>query len=736
MASHRHNAFLAGSNIYHQNQCRNSGTLRSASQSSPTDPIPSWLQHVQASDVYNDTSREIFRQASPDPEKSFWHPNGIPTVHIQSKYNAGRYQASDVFIQDTPSPPSLAGQTSRHLVHDPYLIDDYDKVVHNRKEHSLPKAHVSTPSGASLADHGIFEKQARRKTRKDRYNTVKIKDARRGKQQAKRSSTRVSKKGRLRSSREIMANFRSSAITNPNERITVFLPPISCLLTTLCASYVYRGTYGDRLNNVSTETDLVFNDIPSPDQGRTPIDNEQWANPIARKSEREEDDAPSGSPDTRNSRATSVTSSSYFQPIRRPITTDIINDDAVTGRANTIGCHRDNGSNVAKDCDGDNNRPPPQRDSFTLHIRPIYSFSPTTAPHCSDLDMLNTPLSSDGNSIQEAQRESATRHQERNTEGNGGDRDLCDGNQVKATKYRDIGVMVSPRIHQRTENHNSSDEDNGDHRLWTDEGDCSNSRTEPRLPNTFPQMLPHIGNQQDQLSQLNNPRICTASVASQIHGYPTYLPHVSERLNLKAEVGDIHCPQTDSFPAWVYGSDSTKYPSFLFTDNGSLSIDDSESLKTVHTELRDACNIDPPARLTSSDYACQLSKEVCQDANTLCSDTLRVIDDIPGESLLEYIERKERELLGADELPTPYVDNSLLSAQDACHSQTSRVSHTDVFNDARCSSPRKAVQQPIHEEGYSPFQQYQRLPSPGEILDREIESELTSFWQPNHMMWC
>ncbi|KAJ4860530.1 hypothetical protein T069G_05518 [Trichoderma breve] len=427
MASHRHNAFLAGSNIYHQNQCRNSGTLRSASQSSPTDPIPSWLQHVQASDVYNDTSREIFRQASPDPEKSFWHPNGIPTVHIQSKYNAGRYQASDVFIQDTPSPPSLAGQTSRHLVHDPYLNDDYDKVVHDRKEHSLPKAHVSTPSGASLADHGIFEKQARRKTRKDRYNTVKIKDARRGKQQAKRSSTRVSKNGRLRSSREIMANFRSSAITNPNERITLkpsFTP----------------GLFVNGRSSVP-QTDLVFNDIPSPDQGRTPVDNEQWAKPIARKSEREEDDAPSGSPDTRNSRATSVTSSNYFQPIRRPITTDIINDDPVTGRANTIGCHRDNGSNGAKDCDGDNNRPPPQRDSFTLHIRPIYSFSPTTAPHCSDLDMLNTPLSSDGNSIQEAQRESAARHQERNTEGNGDDRDLCDGNQVKATKYRDIGVM-------------------------------------------------------------------------------------------------------------------------------------------------------------------------------------------------------------------------------------------------------------------------------------------------------
>lgn len=392
-------------------------------------------------------------------------------------------------------------------------------------------------------------------------------------------------------------------------------------------------------------------------------------------------------------------------------------------------CHRDDGSSGAKDCAGDDNRHPTQRDSFTLYIRPIYSFSPTTAPHCSDLDMLNTSPSSDGNTIREAQRESAARHQERNTEGNGDD-----GNQVKATKYRDIGVMVSPGIQQQTQKHSPNYEDNDDRRFWADEGDCSNSRTEPRLPKTFPQMLPHKENQQDQLSQSNNPGICTASVASQIHGYPTYLPQVSERLNLRAEVGDIHCPQSHSFPAWIYGPNSTKYPSLLFTNNDLLSIDDFESLKTIHTELGDACNIDLPARPTSSDYACQLSKEACQDANTPYSATLHVIDDIPGESLLEYIERKEREILSPNEVPT-YVDNSLLSAHDACHSQTSRVSHTDVFNEARCSSPRKAVQQPIHEEGSSPFHQYQRLPSPGEILNREIESELTSFWQPNHMIW-
>ncbi|KAL6690639.1 hypothetical protein J3F84DRAFT_388457 [Trichoderma pleuroticola] len=77
-------------------------------------------------------------------------------------------------------------------------------------------------------------------------------------------------------------------------------------------------------------------------------------------------------------------------------------------------------------------------------------------------------------------------------------------------------------------------------------------------------MPPHKGNQQDQPSPLNNPGICTASVESQIYGYPTYLPHVPEKLDLKAEVGNIFRPHSDSFPAWVYGPHGTKYPERVF----------------------------------------------------------------------------------------------------------------------------------------------------------------------------
>ncbi|KAL6690403.1 hypothetical protein J3F84DRAFT_398331 [Trichoderma pleuroticola] len=421
MPSHKHNPSPVRSAVKNQNQCHSSVTPSSAAQSSPTGLIPSWLLHVQASGMSNETSREILRQASPGPGETLWHPNGIPTVHIQSNYDAGRYQASDVFIQDTPSPPSLAGQTSRPLVHDPYLNDDHDKDVRERKGHSHPRTHVSTPSGPSRAKYGIFEKQPRRKTRKDRYDTVKLKGARTGKQQAKKSSTRVSKIGRLRSSREIMANFTSSAIAHPNERITLkarFKP----------------GLFVNGRSSVPL-TDLVFNDIPSPDQGRTPTDKEPWETPRERQSEGQEDGPPLESPDTRDRRATSTTSSSYFRPIRRPVSTDTINGEAVAGRANTIVCDRDDDSSGAKDCAGNNNRPPPQPDSFTLHIRPIYSLSPSTDPYISDLNTLNMPFSSNGHSIQEAQRESAARHQERNDGGNG------DSNQVKATKYRDIGVM-------------------------------------------------------------------------------------------------------------------------------------------------------------------------------------------------------------------------------------------------------------------------------------------------------
>ncbi|KAL7909462.1 hypothetical protein GGI35DRAFT_383055 [Trichoderma velutinum] len=751
MARHRQDPSPARSTVYHQDQCSHSAILPSTSQSkctcSRTDFIPSWLQHVQTSGMYNDTSRETPRQASPGPGETSWYPNGIPTVHIQSNYDAGRYQASDVFIQDTPSPSSLAGQTARHHVHEPYLSNDYDKGLHGGKGHYHPKPHVSTPSGGSFAEHGIFEKQPRRKTRKDRYNAVKLKDARTGKQQTKKSSTRVSKNGRLRSSREIMANFKSSAITNPDERITLkpsFIP----------------GLFVNGRSSVP-QTDLVFNDIPSPDQGHTPANCEQWPKPTAGKSERggshrhevemlstasrysREDSPPSESPDTRDSRATSTTSSSYFQSIQRPSTPNTINVDVGTGRANTMVRHKYNSRSGVKDHAGNNNRPSPQPNRFTLHIRPIYSLSPTTDPYFSDLNMLNKVLSSDDNTMQEAQRESAVKHQGLDTEEIGDERNLGDSDQVKASKYRDIGVMVSPQMQQRTGEHKSSDDGDGDCRLLADERDCSSSRTEPRPPNTFPQMLPHKGNQQDQLFQFSDPEICIASVESQINGYPTYLPRVAERLNLRAEVGDTHHHRNS------YGLHSTKHPFHLCNKNGLSSIDDFESLKALNTESGDACNIGLPAQLTSSNRVFQLSRQTHQDANTLCSDALHVIDDIPGESLMEFIERKEHEILRPDEPPISYVDNSLPSAQDACQSQILGVPHTNVFIEARCSndrlcgiesmahlSPRKLVRQPVHEERYSPFHQYQRLPSPGEILNREIESELASFWQSNQMMWC
>ncbi|PKK50220.1 hypothetical protein CI102_4320 [Trichoderma harzianum] len=95
---HRHNPSLSRSTVYHQNQSRHSATLPSASQSGgpahrPTlavlrldfpnvsdfpregwrrgegngsGSLKAWLQHVQASDMYNDTSRET--------EETLWKP--------------------------------------------------------------------------------------------------------------------------------------------------------------------------------------------------------------------------------------------------------------------------------------------------------------------------------------------------------------------------------------------------------------------------------------------------------------------------------------------------------------------------------------------------------------------------------------------------------------------------------------------------------------------------------------
>ncbi|ROW11402.1 hypothetical protein VMCG_01571 [Cytospora schulzeri] len=88
-----------------------------------------------------------------------------------------------------------------------------------KKQRTVSEAN-SFASGASVhADHH-FEKRARRKTRDDRYDTLKTDDV--GKK--KKSRTKAGKQSRrkrdkLSSAREVMSNFNSNAILN--DRITM-----------------------------------------------------------------------------------------------------------------------------------------------------------------------------------------------------------------------------------------------------------------------------------------------------------------------------------------------------------------------------------------------------------------------------------------------------------------------------------------------------------------------------------
>ncbi|UKZ51825.1 hypothetical protein TrVGV298_005589 [Trichoderma virens] len=639
MARHRHSPSPARSTVCRQDQCRHSAAAlpcvsHGRCTCSRSDFIPSWLQHVQTS--YNDTSPEVLHKASPGPEETTWHPNGIPTVRIQSSCGAGRYQPSDLFIQDTPLPSPLPAQTNHHRhYHEFEPSSDHDKDVHNRKGYSHTRTHVSTPPEVSSVERDVFEKRPRRKTRKDRYNTAKSKDVRSRKQQAKRSSTRVSKNGKLRSSREIMANFKSGAIANPNERIT--LKP--------------SFTPGLFVNGRSSMpfTDLVFNDIPSPDEGRKAAESEQSPERTARKPKgdfdcqneieilanalrRLEEGCPPLQPsNARNSRATSITSSYDFQSIQRSITADSIDDETAALRANTMPRHGDSDSDGANDRLGGNNGSSPHRDNYKLHIRSIYSLSATTDPHSSDLVILDNVLPSDSRSIQEAQKESAARHRGLEARENSDERNLDSGTPTKPANYEDKGIMEL--------NHTP--------------------------PSTFSRLLPCIRNQQDQPLQSKS----AESVESQIYEQPIYLPHVSERPNLKTEIKDIHHPHSDSSPAWLYDRHSTHHPLYPYSNSGLPSVGDFELSKTANTQSRVVCNADIPAQLDLSDRVVQLSREAYQDSNIFCSDSLHLIDDLPGESLREYIERMEREILGPGEASTPCIDDALLSPQGACQSQ-------------------------------------------------------------------
>lgn len=191
--------------------------------SSRADFIPSWLNHLP-----NNPPQDIPQQKSPlDSNHLSWHPNGLTTVRIQPNCGTRRYQSPDILIQNSPSQSPLPDQRCHHQYRQSAPDSDHGQNLDDGERHRHPIQLASTTSEASPTKNHVFEKQPRRKTRRDRYDTIKSKIERTEKGQGKKSSARVSKKRRLPSSQEIMANFKSQAIANPGERITVLFHFIS-----------------------------------------------------------------------------------------------------------------------------------------------------------------------------------------------------------------------------------------------------------------------------------------------------------------------------------------------------------------------------------------------------------------------------------------------------------------------------------------------------------------------------
>lgn len=221
MTRHEHRGSTNRSTAYQRDQSGYSAVQSPVANdgclSSRADFIPSWLNHMQ-----NNPPPDISKPKSPlDSNNLSWHPNGLTAVRIQLDPGTRHYQSSDIFIQGSPSrSPRLDQEYHRH--HRQTAPDsDASKNLHDGKRHNHNTRPAPTTLENSLSKNYVFEKQPRRKTRRDRYDTTKSKVGRVDKGNRNKTSTRVSKKGRLRSSREVMANFRSPAIANPGQKITV-----------------------------------------------------------------------------------------------------------------------------------------------------------------------------------------------------------------------------------------------------------------------------------------------------------------------------------------------------------------------------------------------------------------------------------------------------------------------------------------------------------------------------------
>lgn len=140
---------------------------------------------------------------------------------------------------------------------------------------------------------------------------------------------------------------------------------------------------------------------------------------------------------------------------------------------------------------------------------------------------------------------------------------------------------------------------------------------------------------------------------------------------------------------------------------------------------RDVYGIDWPAKSITF----QPHQESFRAANAVSHRISQIADDIPGETLKEYIDRMECEILGTDEPSVHYIDKTLRPAQ--ANALDTRKQPNKPLHGMKYAN--RFPQQDPHHEIVDLFpKQYPRLSYPEEDPN---ESQPAFVWQPNHMMW-
>ncbi|KAL6908713.1 hypothetical protein GGI43DRAFT_152809 [Trichoderma evansii] len=683
MTRHRHRGSTNRSTTYHRDQSGYSAVPSPVANdgclSSRADFIPSWLHHMQA--CHNDPPQDIPQQKSPiDSKRLSWHPNGLTAIHIHSSRDTGRYHSSDIFIQNSPSQSSLLDQRCHHQYRQSALDSDHGQSLDDRERHRHTIQPTPTTSQSPLTRNDVFEKQPRRKTRKDRYDTVKSKIERIERGHGKKSSTRVSKKGKLRSSREVMANFSSRAIANPSEKITLeqkFTP----------------GLFVNGRSSVSL-ADLAFNDIPLNHENveiferghPSNLEPKQWTK---RKSRQDE--------------------IKIFADALKQLIADYPPPESASPPNSTIV----SSATCTQRINRDNNQRPVPCGSHTPRSLSIRSHP--------------TAVNSSYNFAQEAQGRPTAEQELAACE----DHKPHGHNTVEFPKYEDKGVMVSPWMRQRAREDRPYGATSVDHQLQPGGVESSNSRAETHMPNAVFETSAVEVSEDCRPGQANSLRINTADMENRSCEYPPRLPQVAKGFGFTTTRVEDITHSRDNIPTMSYfDSPSGRYPSHTLHQRLSRGLSTPEASKITDTQSRDTYSIDWLAKPVMPKQIYQSRQKAFQEINTLSQKTSRIVDDIPGETLKEYIERMEREILGESESSARCIEKALPPAE------------TDIFYSERHSNkPLRRI------EYHDPFPQRGQLQEAAHLFPRHIpmrsyseensdEAEPAFFWRPNHMMWC